>query len=222
MSLPSTKRPLLVGLAVEPIHQEVSPAGRRALVRAVQLAERTGARMELIHAVPGDVFVESEEADQVRFAYHLSKAGRNALLAAQHEVWDKGHPANLLFRPERPAQALADRARAVDAGLILIGAFEASPSGLGSIARRLLDIAPCPVWTVHLEEPARIGKVRIEAGTDGRTVQLGESFARLIGAEVVHEGAVELVVGRGGEAAAAGCSSLIMEPGHRRALGGVG
>lgn len=206
-------RPLLVGLSVDPLEQQVGAASRRALIRAAQLARLTDAPLVLVHAVPGDVFVEDGGSCEARFSYHLSEAGRYALLDALHEVQDQGVQAELTFRPERPVSALTGEAARRRAALILLGAFECAEGELGTVARGVLAAAPCPVWIVHPREPENVRLVDEGAG---------DGYVRLLDARVSRPDGAPLRVARDPWAADASGSSLILAGEDRGAREDVG
>jgi len=60
-----------------------------------------------------------------------------------------------LLETRSPAQAIAEFAREVDAELIVVGTSGASRLVrmlVGSVTRRLLELAPCPVLAVPPED----------------------------------------------------------------------
>ena len=196
MALPSRSRPVLVGLALDPVGHGLTASTRAALVRGVQLARRTGARLDLLHAVPGDVFVERDAAGEMQVSYHLSREGREALIEARHDAADQGVTAELYFRPERPVDALVERARATNAALILVGRTDCDSHDVGCVTRRLVVSAPCPVWVADKEEPAVIERVLVSADDVG-PARLARSLARVLEAEVVDHGPAQLKSSRG-------------------------
>lgn len=114
------------------------PEGDAALAAGIEEARRRGARLLVVHALPGRGKRDAEPsyADEVRAA--LADSG------VEHDlrVLEPGHEAS---------DDLVDIAEAEGAELIVIGLRRRSPVGkliLGSNAQRVLLDAPCPVLTV--------------------------------------------------------------------------
>jgi nucleotide-binding universal stress UspA family protein len=231
MPLIDATRPMLVGLAVEPLTQRLTPASRRALERGRGLARLVGTRLELVHAVPGDVFMRQVGDGDTSLAYHLSEEGRLALLEARRGTLDAGVPADLIFRPERPFDALVGRARALRPSLMLVGARERSQEGLGSLTQRLLEEAPCPVWAVGLGEPYQLHHVLVDVdANDEGALAAATQLRHLLGVDLHHRRSSvdgvhpDLIVTTSGasHSAAFTSSQLVISPGGCSAAVEVG
>ncbi len=199
MALPSPTRPILVGLALDPLEHDLTPAARAALVRGMLLARHTGARLDLLHAVTGDVFLgdgaespgEEGRGGAKQLSYHLSRRGREALIEARRSACTDGVTAELFFRPERPVDALVSHAVRAETALVFVGRADSDSHGVGCVTRRLVERSPCPVWVADREEPVTIDRmwVRIQ---EERPVRLARSLARMLDAEIVDRGPAPL------------------------------
>ena len=122
---------------------------------SVELAERHGAHLELIHAVPtppvlGTKFDHSQVA--AMSADRVAK-GRDVLRAhlshAHHDVTVSGTPVEeLLHVAAGPAAKIVlDRAGEVGADLLVLGdSGKRKQLDFGGTARALLGKSPCPIW----------------------------------------------------------------------------
>jgi nucleotide-binding universal stress UspA family protein len=124
----------------------------RAIPVAQELAQKDGARIEVVHVrelmagraggypvYPNEDELEAKVRRQVE---ELNGAGTKASL---HLVTTFTHG---------PAHAIADIAEEVDADLIAVGTRGHAPVAgllLGSVTERLLHISPCPVLAVPPE-----------------------------------------------------------------------
>lgn len=123
----------------------------RALPWAKELLSGDAALLIAVHIVEtgspagseGQMAANGHQADPVRglrrLVSGLSEQGLNVALRIAHSIGPQ------------PAQGIADIAREVDADAIVIGTHGRSPMRglvLGSVAQRLLQIAPCPVLSV--------------------------------------------------------------------------
>ena len=150
--MPATPRPRT------PLHLvaiDGSPGGRSALEVAIQLAQGAGAQLEVVTVEdfaavarqirkPEDVIRimrkvrESCDTAVERARQRASKAG----LEARSRVLDSGEP----------AATLAGYAEARAADLIVVGSRGRSPArklALGSVAERVVRMAPCTVVVVR-------------------------------------------------------------------------
>lgn len=111
------------------------PEGDAALLAGIDEARRRGARLVVVHALPGDD----------------PEPGYVAELRAVLADADVDHDLRVLERGHDAADELVDVAEEVAADLIVIGLRRRSPVGkliLGSNAQRVLLDASCPVLTV--------------------------------------------------------------------------
>jgi len=142
----------------------------RALLEAAELQARAlGAKLYLVHVVPPEAdFVglpKEAEANpaspdddvEVGYAYDRSVAAERARAARDelHAVRDRlaaaGLSATALLIEGPPAEKIAEEARRLGCGLIVVGAHQRGLLGKwlhGSTSRDLLRDAPCPVLVV--------------------------------------------------------------------------
>ncbi len=127
-----------------------SEHAQRALPYVKGLAKEGGADITIVHVVEriegGGAVGLPRRADEPELQARLQK------LAAELSV--EGFSASLIVRGDvgtRPAHEVVDVAREVGADLIVVGSRGLSAIGgllLGSVAHRLLHLAPCPVLVV--------------------------------------------------------------------------
>jgi nucleotide-binding universal stress UspA family protein len=134
---------------------DFSPAARRAWSWARALAERTGADVDLVHVVL-DV-VPDRHVDPAFLARAAAAIRAEAEKSAEAFVAGCGLPAgrlsvHLVHGVE--AEQIAHWAQARAADVIVMGTHGRTGVlrlALGSVARRVLHTAPCPVLTVGPE-----------------------------------------------------------------------
>ncbi len=134
-----------------------SEYAQRALPYVKGLAREGGAAITIVHVVEriegGGAVGLPRRADESELQARLQK------LAA--ELSEEGFGASLIVRGDvgtRPAHEVVDVAREVGADLIVVGSRGLSAIGgllLGSVAHRLLHLAPCPVLVVPPEPSQR-------------------------------------------------------------------
>ncbi len=114
---------------------DVSDAAFQAAAWAIGLAEVSGCRVTLVHAVlPGGVFADGTSAAISDAAAQLTEPAPSTT---------SGVPVDLVVRPGRPEQVIADVAVAVGAGLIVLGDTPAQPPlpGSGPTVRSVPNLA---------------------------------------------------------------------------------
>jgi nucleotide-binding universal stress UspA family protein len=126
-----------------------SAAGDLAVSFAKDLAVDQKSRLVVVHVdelMPGHGGAHHaqilEPEIQARIKEQVSGLQADGL-DAQYEVYQVG--------PSGPAHAIADAAAAAGADLIVLGSVGSGPLKgllLGSVAHRLLQIAPCPVLVI--------------------------------------------------------------------------
>jgi nucleotide-binding universal stress UspA family protein len=126
-----------------------SEAGDLAMSFAKDLAVDQKARVVVVHVdelMPGHGGAHHTQALEPEIQTRINGQVSGLLadgLDAQYEVYQVG--------PSGPAHAIADAAAAADADLIVLGSVGSGPLKgllLGSVAHRLLQIAPCPVLVI--------------------------------------------------------------------------
>jgi nucleotide-binding universal stress UspA family protein len=154
--VPGPAAPVVVGV-------DGSPASDAAVDEACELADRSGAHLQVLAAyqvpVTGwvgtapwlDVYPEEELAD-------AAEGTAKAVLARARERVRRNHPTlevEFTAVRERPADALAERSRT--AGVVVVGSrgrggFRSLV--LGSVSRGLVHLAESPVLVVHAPDDA--------------------------------------------------------------------
>ena len=176
---------------------DFSEPADRALEGALALASRTQAEVHLIHALEValplfEPYAVVLPADWVGEARRLAK---EKLASAEARVRARGLAGSTHLGDVPAAHAIAERARAVGADLVVVGTH--GHTGLkhvllGSVAERTVEHAPCAVWTVKGDAPAAPPRTLVvgidfsEAG--GEALDTAAEWARLFGARlhVVH------------------------------------
>ena len=135
---------------------DFSDHSARALDTAIDLAKTFGARVELIHCYPLPAAIVAPYGGTI--AMDLERDVRNAAAARVQEWVGKVDAAGVkgdgVVTSEPPVTGILDRARVVDADLLVMGTRGLSGLKhvvLGSVAERTLRMAPCPVLTVKAD-----------------------------------------------------------------------
>jgi nucleotide-binding universal stress UspA family protein len=132
---------------------DFSETARRAFDAALALAEREGASLHLIHAleVPLPIFEPYAVAVPAEFIGEARKAAQERLDALLEEVKAKGLQGSAHLGEVPAGPAVAERAQAVGADLVVVGTRGHTGlrhALLGSVAERTVKDAPCSVLTV--------------------------------------------------------------------------
>ncbi len=125
----------------------------RALEYAIDLAKTFGARIQLVHAYDINVLVVMPGAVSMpdRFWDDVRQAAERRLEEVRKRVEAEGVKCESELHAEGVVQSILDAAGSADADLIVMGTR--GHSGLkhvllGSVADRVVRMAPCPVMTV--------------------------------------------------------------------------
>jgi nucleotide-binding universal stress UspA family protein len=126
-----------------------------AVGMAVELCQRLGARLELIHAValPPLLGTHFDRAQMAAMSAERVGQARAELLAHLERV----HPGAAVAKQPlgellhvaagAPAKVVLDRARELEADLLVLGdSGKAKNMDFGGVAKALLGKAPCPIW----------------------------------------------------------------------------
>lgn len=127
---------------------DTSAASREALRRAHELAERSGARLTLVHVLPDEARAEAEAPDFAPFDHHVLEHARRFLLDVRAEL---GASVDTRVRFGAPAQVLAREAEDADVACVVVGSRQLGPLGrvlLGSVSAELLRRCHKPVFVV--------------------------------------------------------------------------
>ena len=171
---------------------DFSEQAGRALDAAVALATRTKGELHLVHALEValplfEPYAVVLPADWVGEARQLAQ---QKLEKAQATVRARGLEGTIHLGDVPAAHAIAERARALDADLVVVGTH--GHTGLkhvllGSVAERTVEYAPCAVWTV--KGGAAASPRTIVVGSDfsesgGEALRVAAEWARGFGARL--------------------------------------
>jgi nucleotide-binding universal stress UspA family protein len=137
---------------------DFSPASRRAWPWAHAIAERTGAEVDVLHVLLE--VVPDRHLDPAFLAQAAERIRRDAQESAESLLGSWGLPRDRVrvhFTHGVEADAIAHWAASAGADLIVMGTHGRTGLlrlALGSVARRILHTAPCPVLTVGPHAPA--------------------------------------------------------------------
>jgi len=143
---------------------DFSPHADLALEAARELAARSGARLELVHAfhVPPEATPYLTDVSLQR----MEAAARVELETRRAQVRAAGLTCDVRWVPAPPASAIAEAAAKASADIIAIGSHGHTGvryALLGSVAARVARAAPCPVLTVKQRPAAgwRLGRIAV-------------------------------------------------------------
>jgi universal stress protein A len=139
------------------IATDFSQDSELAVELAVELARALGAKLHLLHAyyvpiqttptgfiaMPADVIASARTDAQARLEELAKQLARHAIAVQTHSS------------PQDPLNAILELARALPADLIAMGTRGLSGIQhvlLGSVAERVVRLAPCPVLTAKTSE----------------------------------------------------------------------
>jgi nucleotide-binding universal stress UspA family protein len=143
---------------------DFSESSRAALAYAAELAQRFGATIDLVHVWQAPTFIPTATLPEVPNvdANIVNLVRKNAEDATAHALADakaQGLPVeNARCEPGVPARGIVDIAKADGYDLIVIGTHGRtglSHAMMGSVAEKVVRLAPCPVLTVRSEAEPR-------------------------------------------------------------------
>lgn len=130
-----------------------SPHSLKGVEHAVQLAKGLGLKVELANVLPPILLAPSVYAETIaKLEQGNREAARELLDASRRLVTGAGVEADTMMLTGAPAEALADRAQAINAWAVVIGAKGHGPVSrvlLGSITDRLVHICTRPVLVIR-------------------------------------------------------------------------
>lgn len=135
---------------------DFSPPSSRALAKAVQVAQANRAELIVAHVlapivpVVGDGYIPASTYADLEAA--ARRAGQRRLDAVLARLRKAGVKATGLLVDGLPADQITSMAKKRRADLIVMGTHGRSGVSrflLGSVAQRVLTLAPCPVLTVR-------------------------------------------------------------------------
>jgi nucleotide-binding universal stress UspA family protein len=127
-----------------------SRPSRNAIRHAVRLALATGARLIFCHGVDTSDLASARALEAAR------RDGHDLMDAACDEARAAGLEADIDLIEGNPVDAVLGAAAARLAQLIVMGTHGRTGTErwvLGSVAERVVRYAPCPVLTVHEDDP---------------------------------------------------------------------
>jgi nucleotide-binding universal stress UspA family protein len=136
---------------------DFSDGSNRAITQAVQLAGALGASIELFHAYQLPVFALPDSSVTVSPTYvaDLTDRAQKELDRQRDRLTAEGLSVTTQLLEGNPADAIVERATAVNAQMIVIGTHGRSGFRrflLGSTTERVVRTSTVPVLTVHLPE----------------------------------------------------------------------
>ena len=158
-----------------------------AIRAAFKIARRLGLEVELVHAaeVPHLFWQHLEEADVG--AARKATLERLAASLDGEGLAESGLDQRLVVVPGPPARALLERARELDARLIVLGRHVGHGIlDFGDTVRAVLARADCPVW-VQAGEPAEPRRILVPIDLSEESLQalaLARDWAQAFGASI--------------------------------------
>lgn len=136
---------------------DFSPGSEHAVTKASELASALGAELELMHAYQLPVLALPDSSITVSPTYvaELTTRAQQELDKHVEGLKQKGITASTRLTEGNPAEAIVERAKEIDATMIVMGTHGRSGFRrflLGSTAERVVRTATVPVLTVHLAE----------------------------------------------------------------------
>jgi nucleotide-binding universal stress UspA family protein len=145
---------------------DFSPGSRRAVDHAGSLAAGTKASIDLVHVwsppalLPAGLVVTGPEGGPIMTLEQLVRQQSSAELKEAEQALARAGVAEVRshFLIGEPAQAIVEMARRQPIDLVVMGTHGRTGLGrllLGSIAEKVVRLAPCPVMTVPLDPSRR-------------------------------------------------------------------
>jgi len=135
-----------------------SEGSREALRHAIDIAEKYGATVHLVHVVDERVYAHYGGVDAIEHAEEaLADAGEAALDAAAERVEAASLPVQVHVERAVPWEGIVDTARLVGADLVVMGTEPRSGEYrrlIGSVSERVLRTSSVPVHLVKAQAPA--------------------------------------------------------------------
>ena len=136
---------------------DFSDGSSRAVTQAVELARALGASIELFHSYQLPVFAlpDSSIALSPTYVADLTDRAQKELNRHRDGLVSEGLSVTTKLLEGNPADAIVERATAINAQMIVLGTHGRSGFRrflLGSTAERVVRTATVPVLTVHLPE----------------------------------------------------------------------
>ena len=133
---------------------DFSPDAEQALEYAVMLARQFQARMTLLHAVHLPV---TTEVSLAAYLSEMEASAQRGMETYRKRVADAGVPVETLVLVGAPFSKIIDTAASQAADLIVMGTHGRTGMRhwmLGSVAERVVRLAPCPVLVTRKSHSA--------------------------------------------------------------------
>jgi nucleotide-binding universal stress UspA family protein len=134
------------------VPHDFSDTAERATSLALDVAEKMGARVTLLHVYDMSYGFPEGAALSVQMAKEFETAARNALDGVASRTRRQGVETMSLLRQGVPWKVIVDVAKEAKVDLIVMGTQGRRGLArwmLGSTAERVVRTSPCPVLTVH-------------------------------------------------------------------------
>ncbi|AEF94408.1 UspA domain-containing protein [Desulfotomaculum nigrificans CO-1-SRB] len=129
----------------------------KALAHAVEIAQKFGAKLTLMHVVPSLPAYVNTAVDQLGHAQQtiineLTRHGQEMMEEVASSVLDKGIEIDTYTVLGQPADEILEKAKSEDYDLIVMGSRglgEIKGYLMGSVSNRVARHASCPVLIIH-------------------------------------------------------------------------
>jgi len=162
-----TKKPPIL------VATDFSQNARAGLEWAIELATSHGTAIHLVHALTLDGTGEDFAGGGADLKFHVEEIAKNNLQEISDSIRARGIGASWSVGPESPPEVILRAAGSASASLIVIGTRGLHGFRrllLGSTTERVIQRAPCPVFSVHPHDIGRQRPVRkIMVATDFST-----------------------------------------------------
>lgn len=130
-----------------------SAQASKALETAVQLASKSGGKLDVVTVVP-DLCLSTEELSEAecdQVAMSLAADAKGRMRKVEEALAAKGVKAGVLIRNGRPAEEIARAAKETGADVVVVGSsgkHGASKFLLGSVSSRVAELCEASVFIV--------------------------------------------------------------------------
>jgi nucleotide-binding universal stress UspA family protein len=130
-----------------------SAQASKALEMAVQLASKSGGKLDVVTVVP-DLCLSTEELSEAecnQVAMSLAAEAKGQMRKVEEALASRGVAAGIIIKNGRPAEEIAKAAREVEAEVVVVGSsgrHGASKFLLGSVSSRVVELCENSVFIV--------------------------------------------------------------------------
>lgn len=154
---------------------DLSTHARELIQHALDLSTVCGATLDVLHVIepapPSLLALEELVADD--FASRVRASARKRLEEMLDELVQPGMQSEVHLHDGRPAPTIAAVAEAQESDLIMMATRGHSVLDhvlLGSVTERVMRAAPCPVWTMRVDDEGRTRRACAEGEASGASV----------------------------------------------------